>query len=107
MVGILSRPADPKRRDVLETGTADRTSESTARYQNLRGRVVGAAANDPRRFLVRSDFSEAPARHKKWTSPEMVVRRPTRPYRTARDVSLGTSPSDSVDFYFLPGSSSR
>ena len=70
MVGILSRPADPKRRDVLETCTADRTSESTARYQDLRSRVVGAAANDPRRFLVRGGFSEAPVRHKKWTSPE-------------------------------------
>ena len=38
---------------------------------------------------------------------KMVVRRPTRPYRTARDVSLGTSRSDSVEFYFFLGSSSR
>ena len=107
MVGILSRPADPKRRDVLETGTADRTSESTARYQDLRGRVVEAATNDRRRFLVRSGFSEAPARHKKLFTKKMVVRRPTRPYRTARDVSLGTSRSDSLEFSFPPGSSSR
>ena len=38
---------------------------------------------------------------------KMVVRRPIRPYRTARDVSLGTSRSESIDFYFSPGSSSR
>ena len=38
---------------------------------------------------------------------KMVARRPTRPYRTARDVSLGTSRSESIDFYFSPGSSSR
>ena len=75
-------------------------------------KTCAAASWKLRRMIPAASWSVAASARRQHATrniftKKMVVRRPTRPYRTARDVSLGTSPSDSLDFYFFPGSSSR
>ena len=100
-------------RQTRNDGTFSKRVRPTERLSPRPGtRTCAAASWVLRRMIPAASWTVAASARRQHATrngltKKLVVRRPTRPYRTTRDVSLGTSRSDSVDFYFFLGSSSR